>query len=324
MDAARQPDGPPIRNGLPYSRIAHLAEDVRPYIAIGRALRAAGLSAPEIIAQDSDEGVLLVEDFDDLPFGSLVAQGTSEGGHRSVTQALLWTEAVDALLLLRHHPLPPALPLPDGSSYRLPRYDRGAMQIEVELLIDWYWPHVLGRTVSAAARQEFLGLWNAVFDKILALPTGWVLRDFHSPNLMWLPERSGISRVGVLDFQDALEGHPAYDLVSLLQDARVDVPDDLERQLLDRYCRGASASDPAFDEHAFGFAYAALGAQRATKILGIFTRLAHRDGKPQYLPHMPRLWRYLDRDLSHVILQPLRAWYDSHFADSLGAHPSRG
>ena len=136
-------------------------------------------------------------------------------------------------------PVPAAMPLPDGSSYRLPAQDRGALEIETALLPDWYWPAVHGSPAPAGAHAEFAAVWEAVFDRLLALPKGWVLRDYHSPNLMWLPDRRGARRVGILDFQDALAGPPAYDLVSLLQDARLDVPDDLEAVMFAHYCSAA-------------------------------------------------------------------------------------
>jgi aminoglycoside/choline kinase family phosphotransferase len=145
------------------------------------------------------------------------------------------------------------------------------------------------------------------------MPQAWVLRDYHSPNLLWLPEREGIARVGVIDFQDAMRGPPAYDLVSLLQDARVDVAPELEAAVFDHYCAAVTARQTGFDRDAFAFAYAALGAQRNTKILGIFARLAKRDGKPAYLRHIPRLWGYLERDLAHPQLAGLKRWYDRHF-----------
>ena len=144
-----------------------------------------------------------------------------------------------------------------------------------------------------------------------------MLRDFHSPNLIWLPERDGIRRVGVLDFQDAQRGSAAYDLVSLLQDARVDVTEALEKTLFAHYCEAVRSHQPHFDEAEFIFAYNALGAQRSTKILGIFVRLAHRDGKQQYLAHLPRIWGYLQRNLRHVTLAPLAAWYEKHFPVSV-------
>lgn len=316
MDAPRQPDGPPIRDGKPYSRIANLAEDVRPYVAVAGELQKAGLSAPAIKAQDLEKGLLLSEDLGDDVFGASVLNGAD--------QAELWKAAVDVLVQMRRYPVPAAMPLSDGSVHRLPPMDRAALQIEVELLIDWYWPAVMGSPASPEIRADYLARWNALFDQLLALPTGWVLRDFHSPNLMWLPQRSGVQRVGVLDFQDALEGNPAYDLVSLLQDARIDVPADIEQDLFRYYCTTAAASDPAFDETSFRFAYCLLGAQRNTKILGIFTRLARRDGKTQYLRHIPRIWRYLERDLEHATLQPLKAWYDSHFPQQGRTPPIAG
>jgi len=316
MDAPRQPDGPPIRDGKPYSRIANLAEDVRPYAAVAGELGKAGLSAPVVKAQDLDRGLLLCEDLGDDVFSATVQQGADQAG--------LWKAAVDVLARMRQQPVPATMPLANGSAHRLPPMDRSALQIEVELLIDWYWPAVMGSPASPDIRSDYLARWNALFDQLLALPTGWVLRDFHSPNLMWLPQRSGLQRVGILDFQDALEGNPAYDLVSLLQDARVDVPADLEQSLFRYYCTTSAATDPAFDEPSFTFAYSVLGAQRNTKILGIFTRLARRDGKTQYLRHIPRIWRYLERDLEHATLQPLKAWYDSHFPQQGRTPPIAG
>ncbi len=149
------------------------------------------------------------------------------------------------------------------------------------------------------------------------MPRTWVLRDFHSPNLMWRPERTGLARVGILDFQDAVQGPWAFDLVSLLQDARLDVPAGLEKELFDYYCERVRSFDPHFDAADFAYAYAALGAQRNTKIIGIFARLARRVGKPVYLQHIPRIWRYLERDLAHPSLSSLRGWYDRHFPPSV-------
>lgn len=313
MDAPRLPDGPPIRDGLPYSRIAHLAEDVAPFVAVAGALSVAGLSVPQIHHADLDRGLLLLEDFGDRVFGRELENGTS--------QAELWSAATDALAILHRRPVPPSIPLTNGTTYAIPRQDRGALSIEIELLPDWYWPALFGNPVPPEIRAEFLTLWNGLFDKLLALPTGWVLRDFHSPNLMWLPDRLGARRVGIIDFQDALVGPPAYDLVSLLQDARLDVPADLEAVMFAHYCEAAMIDQPRFDRAAFQFAYSALGAQRNTKILGIFARLARRDGKPGYLRHVPRLWRYLERDLAHPELSSLRAWFDRHLGPELRARP---
>lgn len=309
MDAPRQPDGPPVRDGKPYSQIAHLAEDmVRAFAAIAEPLRAAGLSAPEVLAEDFENGLLLVEDLGDRVFSVEVARG--------VPQDALWRTAVDALVELQRFDAPRHLPL-RGGSHILQDYDRAALQIEVELLIDWYWPALHGGSVPDATRAEFLSFWSVIFDGLERQPAGWVLRDFHSPNLIWLPERKGIRRVGLLDFQDAQRGSGAYDLVSLLQDARVDVAEALEKTLLAHYCEAVRRHQPHFDEAEFIFAYNALGAQRSTKILGIFVRLAHRDGKQQYLAHLPRIWGYLQRNLRHVTLAPLAAWYEKHFPMSV-------
>jgi tRNA threonylcarbamoyl adenosine modification protein YjeE len=308
MDAPRRPDGPAVRDGKSYSRIARLADEdmVRAFMAIGGVLRAAGLSAPAMPAYDLDCGLLLVEDLGESAFGPLIASG-------AVSQAELLRVAIDALLHLRTRPLPASLPLPDGSSYRLPRRDRAALEIEVELLLDWYWPAVKGALPPPAVRQEFLALWSGVLDRLLALPGGWFLRDYHSPNLIWLPERLGPARVGIIDFQDALNEHFAFDLVSLLQDARVDVAAPLEAELFAYYCTKVAANEEDFDPAAFARAYADFGAQRNTRLLGLWARLLRRDGKAQYLRHIPRTWGYLLRNLRDARLGDLAAWYDHHF-----------
>lgn len=303
MDAPRQPDGPAVRDGMPYSRIAHLAEDVRPFIAIDQALRRAGLSAPEIFAYDEQRGLLLLEDLGDGVYGAELAAGRDQG--------TLWRAAVDVLIELRR--VPRDARQPDGSVYMLPRFDRAALEIEVDLLLDWYWPEIKGRAAEPAERTEFRLLWSPVIDRLMSLPPGWFLRDVHSPNLLWLPQRSGVARVGIIDFQDALAEHFAFDLASLLQDARVDVPAALEVQLLNYYCATVARNEPGFDQSTFRAAYAAFGAQRNTRLIGLWVRLLRRDGKPGYLQHMNRTWRYLERNLAAAELTSLRAWYDRNF-----------
>jgi N-acetylmuramate 1-kinase len=310
MDAPIVPDGPPIRAGKSYSRIARLAENmVRPFAAIGAALKDAGLSTPAVEAFDLDRGILLIEDLGDRLFTSEVAAGTS--------QSLLWRAAVDALVRLRTLPRPCSLPLPDGSLYALPRRDQAAFEIEIELLLDWYWPALKGAPPSPQERTEFKALWSPVIARLLALPAGWFLRDYHSPNLMWLPERQGLARVGILDFQDALAEHFAFDLVSLLQDARTSVPPELESELFNHYCAEAVAHEPTFDRAAFAAAYADFGVQRNTRLLGLWLRLLKRDGKPQYVQNIPRTWGYLERNLRTPALGDLAAWYDRHFPPQL-------
>ena len=161
-------------------------------------------------------------------------------------------------------------------------------------------------------REEFVTLWSAALEPAINAPATWVLRDYHSPNLLWLADRDNVARIGLLDFQDALIGPPAYDVASLLQDARVDIPEELEVTLLGRYVNARRADDRRFDAATFALFYATLAAQRATKILGIFARLNRRDGKPQYLRHVPRLLGYLQRSLAHPALEPLATWYAAH------------
>ncbi len=300
MNAPRRPDGPPVRNGLPYSAIAHLAEDVRPFVAMAKALRERGFSAPEIRAADLDAGLLILEDLG--PEGVVDHDGPIEQRYAA---------AIDVLAELHRQALPAVLSVDTDIEHRLPSYDRDALLIEAELLPDWYLPH-RGGTIDADARAEFVETWTGVLQPALDAAPTWVMRDFHSPNLLWLPEREGFARVGLLDFQDAVMGPPAYDVASLLQDARVDVPEAMEVTLLGRYVRARRAADPGFDPENFVALYALMGAQRATKILGIFARLDKRDGKPQYLRHFPRVWRSLVRSLSHPLLGTLRAWYQRH------------
>jgi aminoglycoside/choline kinase family phosphotransferase len=201
------------------------------------------------------------------------------------------------------------LPVAPHVQHRLPRYDMNALLIEVELLLDWYMPK-LGVNVPRATREVYVALWREALQGAIDSYPSWVLRDFHSPNLLWLPQRTDIARVGLLDFQDAMMGPAAYDLASLLQDARVDVPEAVEVALLGRYARARREIDPSFDPPTFIKSYSTLAAQRASKILGIFTRLEQRDGKPQYLRHIPRVWSYLHRALAHPSLAPLAAWYN--------------
>ncbi len=299
MNAPRRPDGPAVRDGKPYSAIAHLAEDVTPYVAMARGLRDRNLSAPEILHADLPRGLLIMED---------LGENRVVEGEPPAPVAARYEAAVDALISLHRRRLPETLPLAPRLNYRLPRYDIDAFLIEAELLLDWYLPSQ-DAPPSDDARNTFGALWRDALQPALDAPTTWVLRDYHSPNLLWLADRTDIARVGVLDFQDALIGPAAYDVASLLQDARVDVPENLEVALLSRYVRARLRDDHSFDTAGFTRLYATLAAQRATKVLGIFARLDRRDGKPQYLRHMPRLWDYLQRALAHPDLALLAEWY---------------
>jgi N-acetylmuramate 1-kinase len=302
MNAPRRPDGPPVKDGLPYSAIAHLAEDVVPFIAIANGLCERGFSAPKVLAADCDAGFLVLEDLGT----ELVVSGDPPLPVRA-----RYMRAIDVLVALHRHDLPDTLPAPPHGTYRIPPYDLRAFLVEVELLFDWYLPRC-GALATAEMRVEFLSLWHEALRLALAGPQTWVLRDFHSPNLLWLAGRSGLAQVGLLDFQDAVMGPEAFDVASLAQDARVDVAEDLEAALLARYVDGRRAHDSSFDASAFTQLYATLAAQRNTKILGIFARLDKRDGKPQYLRHLPRIHAYVRRALRHPALGALRAWYDAH------------
>ncbi len=304
MISPPRPDGPPVRRGKPYSAIARLAESVHAFAAMDRGLADQGFSAPQILAEDLDVGLLLIEDYGSEPV-------VDENG--PIPER--YGEATRLLARLHSRRLPAELPFGEDGTHQIPPYDLDAFLIEVDLLLDWYLPFIVGTKPSGSVRAEFGHVWRDTLAGVLAEPQTWTLRDFHSPNLIWLPEREGIRRVGLLDFQDAVLGPAAYDVASLLQDARVAVPADLEIRLLGLYAAERRAADPAFDMASFATSYAIMGAQRATKILGIFARLDKRDGKPQYLAHLPRIRAYLARNLAHPALIRLQAWFQYHGGD---------
>ncbi|PWB78840.1 MAG: tRNA (adenosine(37)-N6)-threonylcarbamoyltransferase complex ATPase subunit type 1 TsaE [Methylocystaceae bacterium] len=301
MISPPRPDGPPIRYGKSYSTIAKLAENVKPFVALDDALRAQGVSAPEIFAFDLDNGYVLLED--------LGREGVAD---ESGPIAERYVEALSILAALHARHLPDVLPVAWASPYHIPSYDLDALLIEVELFVEWYAGPVARASIASGAKAIFVNLWRHALVEIATAPPTWTLRDYHSPNLLWLPDREGAARIGVIDFQDAALGHPAYDVVSLTQDARVDVPDELEMRLLGRYALLRRQADPSFDMEGFARAYAILGAQRATKILGIFARLDQRDHKPQYLVHLPRVEAYLRKSLRHPALASVKAWYEAN------------
>lgn len=301
MIAPPRPDGPAVRDGKPYSAIVHLAESVHAFVALDRGLRALGFSAPKIYGEDLPEGLLILEDLGSEP----VVEGGAPRPER-------YTEAVRLLAKLHATPLPAVLPVADGIEHVLPTYDEAALLFEAELMPEWYAPAIRNVALSEAARAAFVALWRTALQNAIPDRATWTLRDYHSPNLIWLPERDGLERVGLIDFQDAVMGHPAYDVASLLQDARVDTSAEFELRLLGLYARERRSRDPTFDVGAFATAYALLAAQRATKILGIFARLDRRDGKPGYLAHLPRIEGYLARNLAHPALAELRAWHAAH------------
>jgi tRNA threonylcarbamoyl adenosine modification protein YjeE len=307
MISPPRPDGPILRYGKPYAAIAKLADDIRAFIAMDEGLRYEGFSTPQIFAHSVADGLAVLEDLGD----QFVAGPAGPIADR-------YSVAVDLLAELHRRNLPAELPI-DDETYAIRPYDAEAMLVEVELALDWYAPYVAKVAPASGARAQFLALWREALAPILAAPKTWTLRDYHSPNLLWLADREGLGRIGLIDFQDCVLGPPAYDLAALLQDARVDVDEALELQLMAQYTRRRLEDHPAFDVGAFAAAYAAMGAQRATKILGIFARLDRRDGKPQYLAHLPRIERALAKSLAHPLLSPIKLWHQTHLPQALGA-----
>jgi aminoglycoside/choline kinase family phosphotransferase len=264
-------------------------EDPRPFIAVSEWLLSRGLTAPEILARDLDKGMLLLGDF-----GSARLRETLDA--EPARERELYELATDVLVHLHGHPPMPGLP-PHGLEQWLE---------ELKLFTDWYCPAV-GADVDCEAYQR---AWREVLGPVAQDGLGpvTVLRDYHAENIMLVEGRGGVAHFGLLDFQDALAGHPAYDLASVLEDARRDVPPVIERMMIARYV-GASGAGDGFER-----AYWALAAQRNTRILGVFTRLWKRDGKPHYRQFQPRMWGLLERDLGEPHLAPVREWFDRNIA----------
>jgi tRNA threonylcarbamoyl adenosine modification protein YjeE len=289
--------GPPVRDGKPYAEIAHTAQSVAAFVAIDRTLKAGGVAVPEIFAADLEQGFLLIEH---LGSGSFLDAGKPV--------AVRYAAAARLLAAMHGKAWPERIEAAPGTFHAIPPFDREAMAIEADLLVDWYVPFVAGKPANNKLRTSYRAVWNHVFERLEGAEKTLMLRDFHSPNLIWRGERKGHDRIGVLDFQDALIGPSAYDLASLAMDARVTVSPEIERSTYDAYIAARSAAAP-FDEAGFGEAYAAMAAQRNSKILGIFVRLNERDGKPDYLRHLPRIRDYLGRALSHPALAELKDFY---------------
>jgi N-acetylmuramate 1-kinase len=266
-------------------------EDPRPFLTIAEHLIALGFSAPRTLAADLENGLVLLEDFGDARMREVVDAAPE-------SELRVYADVVDLLARLHRHP-----------AADLPPYDEREYLREACLLTEWYAPAV-GLEVDEGAYRS---AWSEALAPVLGNHSVTVLRDYHAENIMLIDGREGIEGLGLLDFQDALAGHPAYDLVSMLQDARRDVPEAIEADMLQRYLETARPA-PGFTD-----AYWLLGAQRNAKIVGIFTRLYKRDGKPRYLDYLPRVWAYLERDLAQPALAPVRAWFDANIpADKRG------
>jgi N-acetylmuramate 1-kinase len=266
-------------------------EDVRPFTTVANHLRGLGLSAPRIEAADPHAGFLLLEDFGDDTFTRALGAGVSE--------ASLYDAASDLLIALHAHPA--------QAHVDRPAYDEATLDREAALMTDWFLPEWTGGALDPDARAAYISAWHAVYPRARIGAPVLVLRDFHVDNLVRL-DRPGAAGCGLLDFQDALIGSPAYDLASLIGDARRDVSPRVARGCVERYL----AARPELDKADFEAALAVLSAQRNAKIAGIFVRLFRRDGKPHYLKHIDRVWRLLECDLAHPALVPVRAWFDAH------------
>ncbi|MDK1376046.1 tRNA (adenosine(37)-N6)-threonylcarbamoyltransferase complex ATPase subunit type 1 TsaE [Sinorhizobium sp. 6-70] len=297
MDAARHKPGPILQGGKYYQQLAHLAEDVVPFVAISELLRGRGFAAPAIYARDLDKGILLIED--------LGSEGILNTEGRPVAERYL--ESVRLLARLHGEPTRREIAIGDGLTHRIPDFDRTAIKIETSLLVDWYLPWKRGEAASDSERKEYFAIWDQLIDVLASAEKNLLLRDFHSPNILWRPDRKGLDRVGIIDFQDAMIGPTAYDVASLTQDARVTIDPDLADRLIDAYLAERKAAGP-FDEATFLRDWHLMSAQRNCKLAGIWVRLMQRDGKPGYMKHMPRTFAYLSRALGHEVLTPLRDW----------------
>ena len=279
-------------------------EDVRPFLRIARHLTSLGFSAPRVYEADEAAGLLILEDLGDDTYTRLLARGGDERA--------LYALAIDVLVTL--HRLPQSQAIPAG----LAPYDDQRLLDEAKLLVEWFMPAINGAAPSPDQVDDFVGLWRAVLPQTRFAPPTLVLRDYHVDNLMGLPDRVGVAACGLLDFQDAVAGPTAYDVVSLLGDARRDLAAGLPAAMMARYFAGF----PQLDQSAFTAAAAILSAQRNAKIIGIFTRLSRRDGKHHYLAHLPRVWRLLEQDLTHPVLRDLRGWFDCALPPPLRRAPS--
>jgi tRNA threonylcarbamoyl adenosine modification protein YjeE len=297
MDSPRHTPGPILAQGKYYQQIAHIAEDVRPFIAIGRYLVSRGLRAPAIYDTDIEKGILLIED--------LGGEGVLD--ENGVPIAERYRESAACLARLHGQAFERVLPVADGVVHTVPDFDRDAMQIEVSLVTDWYLPWKRGTAASDDERRDYIAIWDGLIESLGAAEHNLLLRDFHSPNIIWRQQATGTDRVGIIDFQDAMIGPSAYDVASLVQDARVDMPEGVADSVLEHYL-SLRARDAGFDRTRFLRDWHVMAAQRNCKLIGLWVRLMQRDGKPAYMRHMPRTLRNLERALTHPDLAPLRDW----------------
>ncbi|MEP4433915.1 MAG: phosphotransferase, partial [Hyphomicrobiales bacterium] len=299
MNAPETPPGEIIQHGKSYAELVHRAVDTKPFEAVGKLLLRHGLSAPDIYAANHEDGFMLLED--------LGSAGMLDGNGAPIRERML--TAIDALASLHNAAGNMAQSIPGvGGPYEVPAFDRTAFLTEVSLFADWFVPHQ-NRALSSDAKSSYVGIWSDLFDVLKNAENGFILRDVHSPNLLWLENRKGIKRVGLLDFQDALWGPQIYDLASLVYDARATISAQLREELLARYMQSRNKS---LEIEELNVHLCIVAAQRTAKVLGIFARLADRDSKLSYLAHMSRNEAYLNVLLKNPILEPLVQWNEVH------------
>ncbi len=288
------------RRALGYNALARIAgNNPRAFAAIANELSMRGFSAPKILAADLDKGLMLLEDLGDDLYARVIERDPSK-------EDILYKGAVDCLAAIYRASFPAKMRYKEHG-WTVRNYDAAALQAEADLMLDWFVPD-FGVELSDSAKSEWYAIWDKLWPLLDAHAPGLALRDYHAENLFWLPDRQAVSRVGLIDFQDGLFAHPAYDLVSLLEDARRDVPVELQTAMKARFCEQAGLK---YDKE-FKAAYAVMGAQRNAKILGIFVRLSERDGKPHYRDFIPRVAKYFMQDLQHPKLWPLMGWVNKY------------
>lgn len=308
MDQAPAAESPPCdpawppeeRHAQGWNAVARLsAGRIEAFAAVAAHLKSLGLSAPEVIALDAPNGLAVLEDFGDALFARVIEAGADE--------TPLYLAAVEALAVIHDAPTPEVLHGP-GGDWPLLAYDQTALQGGADLFVDWLPKLKPELDFDDGAVSAWRAAWAPVIERAAQGATVMAHRDYHAENLIWLPDRQGAARVGMIDFQDAVRAHPSWDLHSLLQDARRDVSPELERAALDRYF----ALRPQVDRDAFMRDYAGLAALNEARILGIFARLIVRDGKPRYGAFMPRMWAHLERNLAQPGLEPVADWFARH------------
>jgi len=297
MDWRPHPEGPPVHDGKSYPKVAHLAQNAYPFVAIADSLRERGFATPEIYQVDYEQGILLIED--------LGTEGVLDDDGQPIAER--YRQSVACLAHLHSMQIPQNIPVSATHTHHIPDFDRTAMKMEVQLVLDWHIAWKRGTPPTDIERAEYLAIWDALIDELATAEKNLLLRDFHSPNIIWRDEKSGIGKIGIIDFQDAMIGPTAYDLASIVQDARVTIKPALFRQLMDDYLALRRAQG-GFDEAEFMKAWAIMSAQRNCKLAGLWVRLLQRDGKPGYLKHMPRTLAYLQVAFEHEALAPLRDW----------------